>query len=384
MTDPPIRVWLEPSFDYGRTGAWLLEWPGAFTWGADRESALARVPSAAHRFVEWLSDHGEHVAPPGSPEVEVVEEVAAYVLDDGYEINATFAVEERPPTSDEVEAAIRRLGFARDDLLVLLDRLRRFEAAGGHLPPEQGPAETRLPGAQSGREAEEVLRHLAGAEAWFASRLEPAARYEGPPRDGDLDAFLAATRAFLTDSLRDLASRDPAVSRVDGKGERWTLPKLLRRALYHSLDHLDELDRRLALAQGAVDLLELRRDAQFDVAELRRLFGAAGLGRRLRDSHELTERMLAGSTETVSAWDGERLVGFARIISDEATNGYISTVAVAPRWQDRGLGTRLMTALMDGRDGLKLTLDARDGSTRFYERLGFSRAESVMVRPRSR
>jgi hypothetical protein len=32
---------------------------------------------------------------------------------------------------------------------------------------------------------------------------------------------------------------------TDRMGETWTLAKVLRRLIYHSLDHLDELDRRL-------------------------------------------------------------------------------------------------------------------------------------------
>jgi hypothetical protein len=37
---------------------------------------------------------------------------------------------------------------------------------------------------------------------------------------------------------------------------------------------------------------------------------------------------------------------------------------------------------MDGREDLKLTLDSRPGTTRFYERLGFRSARAVMVRAR--
>ena len=48
-TPEPIRVWLEPGYDHGRTGAWMLDWPGCFAWGATREIALARVPSAVSR-----------------------------------------------------------------------------------------------------------------------------------------------------------------------------------------------------------------------------------------------------------------------------------------------------------------------------------------------
>lgn len=379
----PIRVWLEPSYDHGRTGAWLLDWPGAFTWGEDRETAIARVPSAASRFVGWLADHGEDLPTPRSYDLEVVEEVPAFRLHTGYEVNATFAADERPATATDLEDAIRRLGHARQDLVALVGRVREFEAGGGRLPMEDRSAEALESGASVGRSGEEVLRHVAGSETWFASRLDPAARYEGPSGDGDLDTYLAATREFLVAHLRALWARDPAVAREDGKGERWTLAKLFRRAVYHSLDHLEELDRRLAVGEGRAASVELQTDAVPDLDDLRDLFAAAGLGRRAQDDRELTARMVKGSTATVAAWDGERLVGFARIISDEATNGYISTVAVAPRWQDRGLGSRLMRALMDGREDLKLTLDSRPGTARFYERLGYRAAPNVMVRPRS-
>ncbi len=91
-----IRVWLETNYDHGRTGAWLLDWPGAFAWGETRETAVARVTSAAHRFVDWLADHGEDTtAVPFGP-AEIVDEAAAYTLPDGYEVNATFAPDERP------------------------------------------------------------------------------------------------------------------------------------------------------------------------------------------------------------------------------------------------------------------------------------------------
>ncbi len=382
--DERLRVWLELDYDHGRVAAWLLDWPGAFVWGTDRESALARAPSAAWRFVDWLAEHGEEVTDPANAEPGVAEEAAAYRLDDGYEVNATFAADDRAVSADEVETQIRRLGYAREDLEELRARIEDFGAAGGLLPVEDRSGEASAGAASPGREPADVLRHVAGAEAWFVSRLDGSARYEGPSRDADAGTYLEATRSFLVDGLRRFATEDPQTVRTDGKGERWTLAKLLRRALYHSLDHLDELDRRLALATGAADRVELRRNAAIDADELRRLFASTGLTRRDEDSREVTERMLAGSTETVSAWDGGRLCGFARIISDEATNGYISTVVVAPRWQDRGLGRRLMSALMTGREHLKLTLDARDGTTRFYERLGFDRADSVFVRPRRR
>ena len=44
-------------------------------------------------------------------------------------------------------------------------------------------------------------------------------------------------------------------------------------------------------------------------------------------------RMLSNADRTAGAWDGERLVGFARALCDEAFNGYIGTVCVHPDYQ---------------------------------------------------
>jgi hypothetical protein len=62
MSDVSIRVWLEPGYDYGRFGAWVLDLPGCFVWAGDREGALAAVPSAVERFGAWLEGHGERIA----------------------------------------------------------------------------------------------------------------------------------------------------------------------------------------------------------------------------------------------------------------------------------------------------------------------------------
>ncbi len=93
-------------------------------------------------------------------------------------------------------------------------------------------------------------------------------------------------------------------------------------------------------------------------------------------------RWLSGTSVIISAWDRDDLVGFVRMLSDETTNAYVATVAVAPRWQDRGLGARLMGALMEGRESLKFVLEAAPGAERFYERLGYVRAPNAFVRPR--
>ncbi|HET7676244.1 MAG TPA: hypothetical protein VFK38_00155 [Candidatus Limnocylindrales bacterium] len=239
----PLRVWLEPGYDHGRFGAWMLDWPGAFAWRDARDAALAAAPEAVRGFVAWLARHGEEMPRPGEG-VTVVEEVPARWLEDGYEINATFAADHRAVTAEELAATIRRLDFARDDLLEILGRLRQAEAAHGRL----GSAPD---GDRRSRSARGVLRHLGGAEIWLAGRLDRTLRYEGPDFDAGEEAYLAATHAWALDTLRAHFDRDPALEGSDGKGETWSLAKTCRRMVYHALDHLAELERRVQAAESA-------------------------------------------------------------------------------------------------------------------------------------
>jgi len=239
-----IRVWLEPGYDYGRYGAWMLDWPGCFVWDESRDAVLGRVPESVRRHTEWLAAFGEPVVVPAGSGLEVVEEVSSLVKD-GYERNAIFMADRRPVAVDELAAMFRQLGFARADMARHLDSaLGRAATRPGGSPRDARDPDALARGAAPARETDGVLRHIAGAEIWLASRLDRALRFEGAPRDGDLAAYLDESRAWMVDQLGALHARDPALEATDGKGEEWTLAKVLRRALYHSLDHLAELEAR--------------------------------------------------------------------------------------------------------------------------------------------
>ena len=117
MSNPaPIRLGLEPGYDGGRVGAWLLDVPGEFGWARSREQALSQSSSVAGWWREWLARHGEAWPLDGVGWPDVVEEVPA-VVDDDYEQNATFAIDRVPVVAEALEAALRRLEYARSDLL---------------------------------------------------------------------------------------------------------------------------------------------------------------------------------------------------------------------------------------------------------------------------
>lgn len=72
-------------------------------------------------------------------------------------------------------------------------------------------------------------------------------------------------------------------------------------------------------------------------------------------------------------YEGASQVGFARVITDHATFGYVADVFILPEKQKRGLGKKLMAFIMDFPElqGLRrwhlLTLDAQS----LYEKVGF-------------
>lgn len=236
MDEAPIRVWLEPGYDFGRFGAWMLDLPGCFVWADDRAGALAGVPETVARFTAWLAAHGERATAATGP-VTIVDEVATTWLEKE-ERNAIYDPDLAPASTADLDRAERWRGYAREDLLSLLDRLG---------VPSSGPPGVvdRNAARDPERPAIAVARHVGFAEIWLTGRLERGTRYAGPGANDDLREFLAGTRAWSSELLARIVATDPARHVDDGRGEMWTPTKVMRRLIMHSLDHLGELERTL-------------------------------------------------------------------------------------------------------------------------------------------
>jgi ribosomal protein S18 acetylase RimI-like enzyme len=127
-------------------------------------------------------------------------------------------------------------------------------------------------------------------------------------------------------------------------------------------------------------MIDYRETHEVDLDQLLALMRTGGF--RGDDRARLVQQV-AGARYVVSAWDGPRLVGFARAISDGVSNAYVSTVAVLPGYQGRGIGRELIARLLAGKDGISFVLRARPEVQAFYEKCGFSAAPDMMWRPRS-
>src|SRR6266704_2944849 len=111
--------------------------------------------------------------------------------------------------------------------------------------------------------------------------------------------------------------------------------------------------------------------ARVDVGQLLELYKTAWWA--LSRSADDVRRALEHSHPVVTAWEGETLVGFTRVISDRTYRATIWDVIVRPSHQGRGVGQRLMKFVLDHPDlktvsnFLLLTKDKHA----FYERFGF-------------
>jgi GNAT superfamily N-acetyltransferase len=122
--------------------------------------------------------------------------------------------------------------------------------------------------------------------------------------------------------------------------------------------------------------------ARIDVRQLLELYKTAWWA--LDRSADDVRRALDHSHPVVSAWEGSRLVGFTRVISDRTYRATIWDVIVRQSHQGRGIGKRLVEFVLDHPDlksvssFLLLTKDKHA----FYEQFGFEteRDMAMMLR----
>lgn len=126
---------------------------------------------------------------------------------------------------------------------------------------------------------------------------------------------------------------------------------------------------------------------RFEVADLEdayQLLSANGWAHRISDPLFL-ERLVSGSQCVVVAISKDKIIGFARAITDGLSNGYLSMVVVAPEWRGRGVGRRLVEEILGSAEGITWVLRAsRSQAPDFFSKLGFVPSSDAMERVRKR
>jgi GNAT superfamily N-acetyltransferase len=136
---------------------------------------------------------------------------------------------------------------------------------------------------------------------------------------------------------------------------------------------------------AVLEPITYREGGLLDLGELQRLLDQTPWARgRSKDG---LSRMLAHTSFVFTAWDGPRLVGFARVMTDQVYRATLWDVVVDAPYQGRGVGEGLVAYVLEHPVLCrveKFWLNTRD-KHKFYERFGFVSSSQGMVleRPRS-
>jgi len=104
------------------------------------------------------------------------------------------------------------------------------------------------------------------------------------------------------------------------------------------------------------------------------LFATTGWNKEYNLSDEELINAVSRNWLLVAAYEGERLIGFGRVISDGVLHAMIYDLIVDPDFQGLGIGTRILTLIVERcrRGRIRdIQLFCARGKRGFYEKLGF-------------
>lgn len=111
-----------------------------------------------------------------------------------------------------------------------------------------------------------------------------------------------------------------------------------------------------------------------DVAELQKLFAQASW--TTRRTPEAIQVMLDNTPVCLGVWDGDRLIGFARAITDDVFRATLEDVIVDEAYRGQGIGGEIVRRMLARLAHVEeIVLACADERIPFYAAHGFERFE---------
>ena len=119
--------------------------------------------------------------------------------------------------------------------------------------------------------------------------------------------------------------------------------------------------------------IDYRTDVDIGVEDAIDLYRRSTLGeRRPVDRPDIFEGMLKHANLVITAWDGERLIGIARSLTDFTYVTYLADLAVDAEYQKRGIGKQLIKETQKRVElECMIVLLAAPKANDYYGKLGF-------------
>ena len=129
-------------------------------------------------------------------------------------------------------------------------------------------------------------------------------------------------------------------------------------------------------------MVELRVGNDVDLDTMIDVYVDSTLGdRRPVGDRDRMATMLTHANLVVTAWEGDRMIGVARSLSDFAYVTYVSDLVVRESHQRRGVGRALLARTQAESGTAKLVLLAAPAAVDYYPRIGFIAQPSAWALP---
>lgn len=117
-----------------------------------------------------------------------------------------------------------------------------------------------------------------------------------------------------------------------------------------------------------------------DLVQLQDLFKQAAFWAKDRNMEDMAIA-IANSNPTITVWDGDRLIGFARATSDGVYRATIWDVVIHPDYQGAGLGRKLVETVISHPlvNRVERIYLMTTHQQRFYERIGFEENQTTTM-----
>lgn len=240
----------------GRVMAHLLEPPGLGLRFESRAVMRARLPRAIAGHLAWLRSHREAVPRVRPDKLRIASEVFVTGNFESGDDVGFYPPDAVPVSPEEIERYLRIAGYAHHDLLAFVQ---------GVSPAALGwTRDKRI------RPIREILRHVAGSELWYMTRIidDPGA-HGTPGVIAEADRRMHATEdsmervRIIWSAFQQWAGGLPPDLRgrvtapawfTERKEERWSARKMLRRCIEHGREHTRTIEQILAAYRSAASV----------------------------------------------------------------------------------------------------------------------------------
>jgi predicted N-acetyltransferase YhbS len=114
-------------------------------------------------------------------------------------------------------------------------------------------------------------------------------------------------------------------------------------------------------------------------AEIAEVFRKSGIRRPVDDLGRI-QRMIDNCDILITAWEGNKMIGVARALTDFSYCCYLSDLAVDKEYQAQGLGRRLINEVQAAiGEECSLVLLSAPGAIDYYPKVGFAKADNAYL-----